>query len=196
VAPKKLADPPPVAPRNVAPMMVAFRKLAPVRTEPLASVSLRVSPVKFRLGHVSNSSSTSHVIAWDGSIPGLREILLRHRDIFPTCWDEYDATPTQIIDLTAERMVITIKAPFKNGTKTWPLDGKSVVEDDVLGNTMKATARYEKGPVVGSGTVAWKGADVPLTLRRFIENGQMVQELVLLPKGQEPIVNRRVFSKK
>jgi hypothetical protein len=106
------------------------------------------------------------------------------------------ATPTQIIDLTAERMVITIKAPFKNGTKTWPLDGKSVVEDDVLGNTMKATARYEKGTVVGSGTVAWKGADVPLTLRRFIENGQMVQELVLLPKGQEPIVNRRVFSKK
>lgn len=103
---------------------------------------------------------------------------------------------TQVVDLTPERLQITIKSAFKNGTKTWKLDGKAIIEDDVLGNPMKATSRYEKGMVVGEGTVIWKGAPVALSLRRYIENGQMVQEMVLLPKGQEPITNRRVFNRK
>ena len=57
-----------------------------------------VSQMKFRLGFVSNSSSTSHIIQWRGTKEDLRKMLLAHRDVFPTEWYEYETTAAQIID--------------------------------------------------------------------------------------------------
>jgi len=58
--------------------------------------------LKLRLGFVTNSSSTNHTIMWKGDKQNLKEILIKHKNIFPTSLDwgyaEYSITSEEIID--------------------------------------------------------------------------------------------------
>lgn len=106
------------------------------------------------------------------------------------------ATPTQVVKLVPPLLEVTVTSSLRSGTKAWTLDEKKVVEQEFMGHTARVTSRYEKGAVVGEGTLTVKGEPVRFSTRRFVEAGRMVIESVLEPKGRPAITVRRVFKRK
>ncbi|MFO0599300.1 MAG: hypothetical protein U0228_28595 [Myxococcaceae bacterium] len=105
-------------------------------------------------------------------------------------------TPTQVVVLTPQKMDLTVKSAFRNGTRTWELDGQHPLEEDLMGHAMKITPRYVKGEVHATGLIVLKGAETPVVLRRYVDGGHMVQEFRIAPAGKPEVVMKRVFNRK
>lgn len=59
--------------------------------------------MKLRLGYVTNSSSTNHIICWNGSDEDLKALLQKHREKFDLtfeAWDDevYKTDPDEVIE--------------------------------------------------------------------------------------------------
>jgi hypothetical protein len=104
--------------------------------------------------------------------------------------------PTQVVTVTAEKLELTVRSTFRSRTTVWPLDGKTPVVDELFDNRTELTSSLVDGAVVSAGTITVKGAAVPMKVRRFIEDGRMVQTTTLEPAGRAPITLRRVFARK